>query len=217
MRANLAKSLGAWHFANLDRLRCVTKALWYVQLAMRPIDEDLKTLRQFAFSSGLVSVTLASGTTAAIESLVLQLPEASPPRIQDGTLRKTYLSKPVLVLNGEELFGELAIVRLLEKDGWQAVWADTFHGSKFWSNMPSKSSPVALPTEVQGLYDRIAALKGSPSGCFDVIAWKDERRCFFEYKSLRDKSNKNELAWIAAAIDAGVDAQNLFFVGQRSR
>jgi hypothetical protein len=60
-------------------------------------------------------------------------------------------------------------------------------------------------------------LKGGPSGCFDVISWKEERVVFLEYKSLRDNPNKNELLWINAAIEAGVSEHDLYFVGQRSR
>lgn len=179
--------------------------------------EDLKTFRQFSSTSTPIAIALPSGKKAVIESFVLQLPDASPARLPNGSLSSTYTSKPLVDLEGEALFGELAIVRLLKKDGWTAVWADTFHGGKFWANMPNKSSPVRLPPQVQKIYDRIAAAKGGPSGCFDVIAWNGDRVVFLEYKSLRDKSNKNELLWISAAVDAGISERDLYFVGQRSR
>lgn len=178
---------------------------------------ELRTFGQFSRPPAPVTIALPSGKKATIESFVLQLPDATPARLREGVLASTYTTKPLVSLEGEALFGELAIVRLLEKDGWRAVWADTFHGRKFWSNMPNKSSPVRLPTDIQSIYDRIASIKGSPSGCFDVIAWNCERVIFLEYKSLRDKSNKNELLWISAAIDAGISERDLYFVGQRSR
>jgi hypothetical protein len=115
------------------------------------------------------------------------------------------------------MFGELAIAHHLKTDGWSAVWADTFHGQKFWNGMPHQISPVSIPTDVRQLYDRIAALKGSASGCFDVIAWKDGRTIFLEYKGPGDKPNKNELSWIDAALKAGVAEEDLFFVGDSAR
>jgi hypothetical protein len=83
--------------------------------------------------------------------------------------------------------------------------------------MPHLSNPVELPVPVRNLYMRIANLKGSPSGCFDVVAWKDARIVWLEYKGPNDKSNQNEALWIDAALRAGVRAEDMVFVGDTAR
>jgi hypothetical protein len=90
------------------------------------------------------------------------------------------------------MFGELALAWWLRQDGWAAVWADTFHGGKFWGGMPHEVSPCGLPPRIRRIYDAIAELKGGPSGCFDVIAWNATQVLFAEYKGPNDSANKNE-------------------------
>jgi hypothetical protein len=83
--------------------------------------------------------------------------------------------------------------------------------------MPHKCSPVEPPATIRALYDRVAQIKGSPSGCFDVIGWKDGRTVWLEYKGPRDKPNANEALWIDAALRAGVKSDDLVFVGDSAR
>ena len=135
----------------------------------------------------------------------------------EGTLKSTYTTKPLVDVDGESLFGELAIVRWLAKDGWHALWADTFHGRKFWRDMPHLADPVEPPAKVRNLYARIAHLKGSASGCFDVVGWNNDRIIWLEYKGPKDKPNRNEGLWIDAALRAGVHVEDLVFVGDTAR
>lgn len=146
----------------------------------------------------------------------MQFPEAANPRLAPGTLSSTYTTKPLVEVNGQAVFGEIAIVRCLEQDGWSALWADTFHGRKFWRDMPHLGKPAEPPPHVRDLYNRIAAFKGTPSGCFDVVAWRDDRVIWLEYKGPGDKANKNEALWIEAALLAGVQPTDLVFVGLQS-
>ena len=162
-------------------------------------------------------VALPSGRRARITSLTIRFPAAPTARLPEGALRSTYTSKPLVEIDGESLFGELAIVRLLGSDGWSAVWADTLNGQKFWAGMPHSASPVKLPPRVRELYERIVEIKGTAGGCFDVIAWKGERVVFLEYKGPKDRPNRNELLWIDAALSAGVLEEDLFFVGAAAR
>jgi hypothetical protein len=177
----------------------------------------MQTLRELAVRTETVAQPLPSGLMVRIESLTVRFPSADPPRLSDGVLSRTYTSKPLVNVDGDGVFGEIAIVRNLRKDGWSAVWADTFHGRKFWAEMPVGASPVALPPRVRGLYDRIAERKGNPNGCFDVIGWKAGRVVWLEYKGPKDRPNRNEELWIDAALACGVEEQDLFFVGASAR
>jgi len=158
-------------------------------------------------------VTLPDGGTIPIRALRIAFSRATPDRLPQGTLPRTYTAKSLVSVNGAAMFGELAIVRWLEKDGWDAVWIDNFHGAKFWKAMPHKSAPVVLPPAARALYDAIrAANGGKASGAFDVMAWRNGEFAFLEYKAEGETSSRNEGRWIAAALAAGVLPTQLWFV-----
>jgi hypothetical protein len=166
------------------------------------------------------SITFEERTTdvgiICIESLKLHFPLAPVRHILDESLSKTYRRKPLVTVNDEILFGELAILRYLQMDGWDGVWVDTFHGrgrkKVLWSNLPPGGFGK-LPVEAENLYDRIVQVNGGKSsGFFDVFAWKDGEFIFIEYKGQGDSSNQNETRWINAALRCGVQPENLFFV-----
>lgn len=158
-------------------------------------------------------VTLPDGGTVLVRALRITFSRATPDRLPEGTLPSTYTAKALVSVNGAAMFGELAIVRWLEKDGWDAVWMDTAHGAKFWKGMPHKSQPLALPPAARALYDAIKRANGGKgSGAFDVMAWRNGDFAFFEYKGEGDRSNRNESRWIAAALEAGVLPTQLWFV-----
>jgi hypothetical protein len=158
-------------------------------------------------------VTLPDGSTVSIRALHIAFSRATPNRLPDGTLPRTYTVKPLVSVNGAAMFGELAIVRWLEKDGWEAVWMDTSHGAKFWKAMPHKSQPVALPPPARALYDAIrTANGGKASGTFDVMAWRNGEFAFLEYRGEDDRPNRNEARWIEAALETGVLPTQLWFV-----
>ena len=173
----------------------------------------MESLASLASSIEPRAVTLPDASTISIRALRIAFSRATPNRLPDGTLPRTYTSKPLVSVNGAAMFGELAIVRWLENDGWNAVWMDNFHGAKFWSAMPHKAQPVALPPAARALYDAIrTANGGKASGAFDVMAWRNGDFAFFEYKREGERSNRNEARWIAAALAAGVLPTQLWFV-----
>ena len=174
----------------------------------------MDTLLSLSSSQRVRSVVLPDGSAAQIRTLLVRCPSAVPPKLPEGTLKFTYTSKPLVTsVTGEAVFGELAILDALRKDGWDGVWVDTFHGGKFWNQMPHVSAPVALPASAAKLYRTIVdANNGRRSGFFDVFAWKGSDFLFVEYKGPGDSSNKNETAWIVAARRAGVTDEQLLFV-----
>ncbi len=173
----------------------------------------MESLFARASSVDVVNCRLPSGRIAKLRRLVLPLGRASPDRLPEGSLAPTYTSKPLVTFNGAAMFGELAVLKWLELDGWEGVWLDTFHGRKAWRAMPTASPPVRLPPDAQALYDRIAAENGGrASGTFDVMAWREAQTIFLEYKGPGDRSNRNESRWIDAALSAGVSEHDLILV-----
>ena len=161
-----------------------------------------------------------------IEGLKIHFPCASLQLIKkSGVLNNlndsTYLSKPVVTIDKQTvLFGELAILKYLEKDRWTGVWVDAFHSNRgkdiLWSDMPPSGEARTLPPKVAAKLKAIREKNGNKlSGFFDVFAWKGEGEdfVFIEYRGKDDSQNENELSWINAALSAGVKPEQLCIVG----
>jgi len=175
----------------------------------------MQQLKAIALSTGFQERLTERGSVQ-IQSLKIHFPPALPRYISNESLSKTYRSKPLVAVNDEILFGELAILRFLQMDGWQGVWVDTFHGrgkrKVLWSGMPPDGYG-ALSSDAEAFYDSIVqANDGKSSGFFDVFAWKDGKFVFLEYKGEGDSSNQNEMRWINAALKCGMQSEELFFV-----
>jgi hypothetical protein len=48
-------------------------------------------------------------------------------------IHDTYGGKTIVNLNGEALFAELAILHLVENDGWDSLWVDTYRNRFLYS------------------------------------------------------------------------------------
>jgi hypothetical protein len=186
---------------------------------------QLNKLRKLAFERRYVTRKIVSGEIQ-IESLKIHFPCASLQQVKkshvlDTVNDITYLSKPVVSVDKQTiLFGELAILRYLEKDGWKGVWVDAFHsrGGKdvLWSGMPPHGVAPPLPPNVSEKFTAIKEKNGGKLfGFFDVFAWKGDGNdyLFVEYKGKDDSPDDNELKWINAAVSAGVKPEQLCMVG----
>lgn len=161
----------------------------------------------------VISYPLPSGDVIQVRRLCVHFGRATPARLKAGVLLPTYTSKPLVSFHGDAMFGELAVLRWLEVDGWQGVWVDTGHGRKLWHDMPTRAIPVALPAAQQTIHDRIVAANGGRAGgFFDVMAWCGNHTIFVEYKGADERAPKNEAAWIDAALHAGVSKNDLLIV-----
>jgi hypothetical protein len=83
----------------------------------------------------------------------------------------TFNGKPLLELNGEMVFAELAILRSFQLAGWDGRWIDSYHHRYLTQYWPSPVSEP-LPAKQQSILDRIRAKAGGTGGCFDVFCWR---------------------------------------------
>ena len=181
-------------------------------------------LRKLAFEKRQVVRKTDSGEIR-IEGLKIHFPCASLQQIKNSRILDildddAYLSKPTVVHDGRVLFGELAVLRYLEKDQWKGVWVDSdhSHGRKdvLWSGMPPTGVAPALPPKV---IEKLQAIKerngGSLSGFYDVFAWKGDGDdfVFVEYRVRGEPDDENEIGWIDAAISEGIKPEQLCIVG----
>lgn len=123
----------------------------------------------------------------------------------------TYGNKLVLNVNGRPAFAELAILRILQDDGWSGAWVDTYHNKYRTAYWPKNE--VELPPEQQQLLQRIYEKAGSKKGCWDVFCWKEEICLFAETKRQgRDKIRDTQRQWLEAAIRCGLPLTSFLIV-----
>jgi len=133
-------------------------------------------------------------------------------------------SGALIDLNGEHLFAEIAILRLLEAEGWSGRWVNTYSGRgevwKYlteWKDVPraeQRNRPIE-EAEPRQLLARIAALNRPAryAGCWDIFAWRDSDVAFFECKRTAPKSTDQVKAeqenWLRSALYTGDPRLNL--------
>jgi hypothetical protein len=125
----------------------------------------------------------------------------------------TFNHKPLLELNGEMVFAELAILRSFQQAGWDGRWIDSYRQrylTKYWP-MPVNEP---LPAQQQSVLDRIRAKAGGSGGCFDVFCWRGEDLLFAESK-WRDRILKTQTRWLEAALDVGITTESFVIVQWR--
>ena len=124
-------------------------------------------------------------------------------------------SAGLIELDGEHLFAELAVLRLLEKDGWNGRWVNTYSGGgepwKYlteWKDLPreeQRNRPIE-DSEPRQLLARIAAFNKPRryKGCWDVYAWRGSEYVFAECKRVSAKSkdvvSKEQEDWMRSAL-----------------
>lgn len=115
----------------------------------------------------------------------------------------TFGGKAILDWNDEPVFAELAIVRALQAEGFDAVWIDGYR-NLIWSSM---SEPRTLPEHAKALMEKVVRFNGGRrQGCWDVLAWKGEDFMFVESKRKgKDSIKETQVRWLDAALRAGMD------------
>ncbi|HEU0079614.1 MAG TPA: hypothetical protein VFQ76_18295 [Longimicrobiaceae bacterium] len=121
-------------------------------------------------------------------------------------------------LDGEHLFAELAVLRLLEKEGWSGRWVNTSGGRgevwKFlteWRDVPreeQKNRPIE-EAEPRQLLARIAGVNGRArfKGCWDTYAWRGEEVAFLQCRRVAPKADDalrvDQENWLRSALYLG--------------
>lgn len=100
------------------------------------------------------------------------------------------------------MFAEIAILRLLQYEGWDGVWVDTFQKKYRKSN----TEFVEIDPKKEELLNQISDKANSNNGCFDVFAWKNGEYRFVESKKKsKDRIRETQLIWLESALDTGID------------
>ena len=121
-------------------------------------------------------------------------------------------------LEGEHTFAEIAVLKLLEKDGWSGRWVNTQGGKgevwKYlteWRDVPrdDQRNRVIEDAEPRQLLAKVAGLNKPARyrGCWDVYAWRGGDVAFIECKRNTGKSpdviSKDQEDWLRSALYTG--------------
>jgi len=146
----------------------------------------------------------------ALPSVFVRFPMWRGAPFADDMSKKT---AAMVELNGEHLFAELAILRLLERDGWEGRWIHTTSSGEItkyiteWrdvSRQEQRSRPIQHDGARALLY-AIADRSGNRyGGCWSLFAWRENSYAFFETKRQNAKEKEKlkpaQEAWVRAAL-----------------
>ncbi len=161
-----------------------------------------------------VPITLPAGRMIHyVAGVFMRFPEWSGPPFVDDFGKK---SGAMIELEGEHLFAELAVLRLLEKAGWSGRWVNTYGGGgevwKYlteWKDVPraeQRNRPIE-DSEPRQLLARIAGFNKPRryKGCWDIFAWRSSEFVFLECKRTTGKDkdvvvSKEQQEWLRSAL-----------------
>jgi len=114
----------------------------------------------------------------------------------------TWTSKPEVMdpLNHKGTIAEVAILSLLQKQGWECRWVNNFSRS-FMKGLPVLTKPEPLPDKQKKLFDKIVQKVGRRKGFWDILAWQGNKLLFIESKGPRDTMKPAQWIWLGVASE----------------
>ncbi len=148
-----------------------------------------------------------------VAGAVVRLPQWSGPPFVDDLGRKGAAN---VELEGEHLFPELAVLRLLERQGWEGRWVITTggkHGEIFklvtrWTDVPraeQRHAPIEDAAARQLLTGIAHANKPARfAGCWGVFAWRGGEYLFLDCRRVSgakiEPVKARQVEWMRMAL-----------------
>ena len=162
------------------------------------------------------NVSMPVGTIVQdVRGVYLRLPKWGGEPFADDFGKK---AAGMVELGGEHLFAELAVLRLLEREGWSGRWANTYSGKgeiwKYlteWRDVPrqeQKNRPIE-EAEPRQLIAQVAGMNKPAryGGAWDVYAWRGSEFAFFQTKrgapKGKDTVKNPQVDWLRSALYLG--------------
>jgi hypothetical protein len=130
------------------------------------------------------------------------------------SLDKAYSARPLVLVDKQATFPEIALLGLFRKNGWQGAWVDQHH-HKYFDKMPNQSKGISLSTYVNQVVTRIAESNDrSRVGCWDLILWEERAVLFVAVvgADAPDGIGEARTRWLAAALHAGMSSNQFIVV-----
>jgi hypothetical protein len=165
-------------------------------------------------------ISLGSGRHVAVRRYRAHL-NACPEKPTIG-LDRGYSARPLVLVEKQVAFPEIAVLALFRKMGWEGAWVDTQH-HKYFDKMPNQSKGISLGAHANQAITRIAAYnQNSRVGCWDLVLWAERTVAFAAVvvggadaqggrKGLGGDRRDAEIGeartqWLAAAVKSGLSA-----------
>ncbi|HRH66497.1 MAG TPA: hypothetical protein PLU53_09390 [Bacteroidia bacterium] len=136
-------------------------------------------------------------------------------------INETFGGKPLVCVDNHPIFAELAIRKYFEIDGWDARWVETYGKVKpiymsEWKDDKYKNQ-IHHPFSNNRIDNILANIakenSNSYSGCWDIVAFKDDRIIFAEAKRAnKDRIRATQTKWLAAGIRCGLKTEDFLVV-----
>jgi hypothetical protein len=157
-------------------------------------------------------IHLMSGRTIPdVAGVYLRLPRWQGTPFQDDFGKR---SGAMVELAGEHLMPELAVLRLLEGDGWDGRWVSTYSAKgEVWKYLvrwddvarEQQRTRVIEDESPRRLLSTIATrARKRYKGCWDVFAWRDGAAAFFQVRTGApkpgDEIKDDQVDWLHTAL-----------------
>jgi len=157
-------------------------------------------------------IVLDSGRQVAVRRYRAHLnacPEKPP-----IALDRAYSAKPLVLVEKQVAFPEIAVLALFKKMGWEGAWVDVQH-HKFFDRMPNQSKGMSLGAHANQSIARIAAYNdNSRVGCWDLVLWSERAVAFAAVVDGAQGAaiGQTRTRWLAAAVKSGLSASQFVVV-----
>jgi hypothetical protein len=132
------------------------------------------------------------------------------------SLDRAYSAKPLVIVEKQAVFPELAVLAFFRRKGWDGAWVDASH-RKFFDKMPNQSKGISLGAHAAQVLARIAQYADNGrAGCWDLVLWAERAVAFAavigaEAAGKTAESGKSPLGeartrWLGAAVKSGMAA-----------
>ena len=135
------------------------------------------------------------------------------------SLDRAYSAKPLVLVDKQAVFPELAVLSFFRRKGWDGAWVDLPH-RKYFDRMPNQSKGISLGGHAGQVLSRIAPYSDDGrAGCWDLVLWAERTVAFAAVvgadggaalSSGRSAGaallGDSRIKWLAAAVKSGMSA-----------
>ncbi|HLP49611.1 MAG TPA: hypothetical protein VK154_01940 [Chitinophagales bacterium] len=138
-------------------------------------------------------------------------------------VKDTFGGRPILKVNDEPMFAEVAVMTHLANSGWQVRWLITkgrrnreplsIAQWKDESYLKQEHLPIDEPQVAKVLAAVARANNNGYEGCWDLLAWMNGQLIFVLVKrNNKDFVTPAQNAWLQAALSLGLADENFMYV-----
>ncbi len=160
-----------------------------------------------------------------ISDKIVQIPKCTTrfKKWEGVELKETFGNKPVIDMDGNPMFAELAIMNRFIQSGWNAIWVEVYAKARnpiylsTWDfeKRYKDQAPSAFQEKILlEMLSEIAKLNNnSYGGCWDVLGWIGNQVLIVESKRLKkDRVQKTQNRWLEAGLKYGLKPENFMVV-----